>query len=164
MDNASGYSSTPGYLNEFIRTINGSQDHIIITDHRGIVIYANSAAEVLTGYSANEMMGQKAGKLWGDLMPRDYYKNMWNVITIEKRDFIGEITNRNKNGQVYKALLRIIPILNDRGIVEYFVGLERLIDENAQMKEGDEYKLASGVFNPQESQASEFIREVVKQS
>jgi len=112
-------------LEKFKLAVENTSDHIIITDADGIILYANKVAEKITGYSLKEMVGKKSGKLWGGLMPKEYYVKMWDIIKNKKQDFFGEITNRRKNGEKYEASIDIAPILNRRGEVIFFVGLER---------------------------------------
>ena len=63
-------------LKKFQMAIEGASDHIIITDHDGIILYANHAVEKITGYSNEEIIGKKAGnkELWGGQMENITYK------------------------------------------------------------------------------------------
>lgn len=121
-------------LEKFKRAVDGASDHIIITDPEGVVLYLNKAAEIITGYTPVEAIGKKAGKVWGGYMPKDFYEKMWHTIKTEKKPFIGEIVNRRKNGEDYTVELRISPILNKDGQVEFFVGIERDISQAKQIE------------------------------
>lgn len=103
-----------------------SFDHVIITDGEGKILYANRAAEQLTGYSREEMVG-KTSALWGRQMPAPFYRNFWDTIRMQKQVFSGEIVNKSKSGERYRALIRVTPILNKDKQVLYFIGVERLI-------------------------------------
>ena len=104
--------------------VDNSSDHIILTNVNGVIIYANRAAEDTTGFSVSEMVGQTPA-LWGRQMPQEFYKKMWHTIKEEKKPFLGEVTNRRKNGEIYQASTNISPVLNDDGEVKYFIGIER---------------------------------------
>ena len=110
---------------KFFLAVENSGEHIIITDAEGIVLYANSAAEKMTGYSSKEMIGTKAGTLWGGLMESSFYRKLWHTIKVEKKLFTGEITNIRKSGQKYIAQATIAPVLNDKNEVKFFIGTER---------------------------------------
>lgn len=110
---------------KFKLAVDSASDHIIISDPEGIVIYANNAVENITGYSPQEVIGQKAGKLWSVPMPTEYYQNLWHTIKEKKETYQGEITNRRKNGQEYIAQISITPILDDSDSVLFFLGIER---------------------------------------
>lgn len=115
-------------LEKFRLAVENASDHVIITNREGMIIYANKAAEKLTGYTWEEMNGKKAS-LWGKQMPIDFYADMWKIIKEDKKSFSGELVNCRKNGQLYEAELRISPIFDEFGNVEYFVGIERDISK-----------------------------------
>jgi len=105
--------------------IKNISEQIVISDKDGIVLFANSATERITGYSSTEIVGTKAGKLWGNLMTKEYYKKLWQTIKVDKLTFFSEITNKRKNGEKYTAEIKISPILDKNGEVEFFVASER---------------------------------------
>lgn len=102
-------------------------DHIVITDSDGVITYINKAAENTTGYLKDEVVGKKVGSksTWGGLMEDEFYKALWNRIKYEKKVFQGEIKNRRKNGEVYEVSVTITPILDAKGEVLLFVGVEK---------------------------------------
>lgn len=112
-------------LQKFKLAVDSASDHVIITDPEGVVQYANKAAAKITGYPLAEMTGQKAGKLWGSLMPKEFYKNLWNTIKVQKKVFTGEMRNRRKNGEEYIALVDISPVLDEKGELRFFAAIER---------------------------------------
>ncbi len=115
-------------LQKFRQAVDTSFDHTIITDADGQILYANRAAEVLTGYTQEEMLG-KTPALWGRQMPREFYETFWRTIKIEKNGYAGEMTNKRKDGTKYLASLRVASVLDDEGEVKFFVGVERDITE-----------------------------------
>ncbi len=120
-------------LEKFYKAVASAGEHIIITDFDGKIIYANKAAEEITGYSMKEMLGQTP-RLWGGLMPREFYEKMWKTIKEDKKPFRGEIQNKKKNGQLYFANTRISPVLDENGNAKFFVGIERDISEEKALE------------------------------
>lgn len=112
--------------------LDNASDHVIITNPDGIIIYVNKAAEKLTGYSQVEMLGKRPS-LWGKQMPREFYEKMWKVIKVDKTTFEGQITNKRKTGENYEASTIISPVLNERGQVSFFIGIERDITREKQI-------------------------------
>jgi PAS domain S-box-containing protein len=112
-------------LEKFKLAVDGASDHIIITDLDAKIIYANSASSKITGFGLDEMMGNNPGRLWGGQMKKEYFKKMWHMIKNEKKVFTGELKNKRKNGKVYDAEIHISPILNKKGEVLFFVGIEK---------------------------------------
>lgn len=109
--------------------------HLIITDDKGTILYANKAVKDATGYDPAEVIGKSAGKLWGGQMPKDYYEKMWNTILNEKKVFSGEVINKKKNGECYTAEMTITPVLDDQGKAKFFIGIERDISEQKKSAE-----------------------------
>lgn len=114
------------YFNDietFKLALENATNHIIFTDTEGIIVYANRGAEIVTGYTKEEMIG-KTPRLWGGQMGKEYYKKLWTVIKDEKKPFKGEIKNVRKNGEIYYALLNISPIFNKERKLVGFIAAE----------------------------------------
>lgn len=124
-------------LQKFHLAVDNASDDIIITDSEGIVLYTNPSSEKVTGYSCDEAFGKKAGSLWGGLMDKKFYQEMWKTIKVDKKPFSGEINNKRKNGEKYVAEIQISPILGKDNNVKFFVGIERDI---TKAKEVDRMK------------------------
>lgn len=114
-------------LQKFQLAVDHASDHIVITDPDGKVLYANQAVTRITGFAGSEVVGQKAGSkpLWGGNMGKTTYDLFWKTIKEDKKIFVGEFNNHRKNGETYIAEARVAPILDARGNVEFFVGIER---------------------------------------
>ncbi len=122
-------------LRKYKLALDSVSDHVVITDPDGIILYANPIVENITGFLHKDIVGKKAGdaSLWGGLMPKEFYKNLWDTLKVDKKTFSGEIKNRRKNGEIYHAYVKISPILNKHGELVYFVGIERdITDEKMQ--------------------------------
>ncbi|MCF7845065.1 MAG: PAS domain-containing protein [Kiritimatiellales bacterium] len=110
-------------LGKFKLAVRHASNHIIITNTDGKIIYANLAAEKMTGYSREEMLGNTP-RLWGGQMLPEYYNEMWKVVKNDKRPFNGEIINQRKDGTKYDALVHISPIIDKYDQIFGFVGIE----------------------------------------
>ena len=122
-------------LKRFELAVMDASDHIIITDPEGKIIYANAAAEKITGYTFAQMKG-KTPSLWGKQMENDFYKGFWHTIN-SKKPFLGEIRNKRSSGLVYWAEIHVAPVLDPQDNIIYFVGIERDI---TKAKEVDQAK------------------------
>lgn len=120
-------------LLKFQLAVEHASDLIIITDKEGAILYVNRAAIEITGYEKSEVVGKKAGILWGRQMSLKFYQNFWNTIKEEKKVFIGEVLNKRKNGEKYYAEMRVSPIVNDAEDVIFFVGIERDITKEKEI-------------------------------
>lgn len=122
-------------LNEIFTQISEqTSNHVIFTDSNGRILYANRAAEQLTGYTFREMRGQTP-RLWGGLMPPAEYHELWrrkehgNIVT-------HEILNRRRNGELYTAIGHITPLMRDGKVFAYVATEEDI----TPMKEVDKAK------------------------
>lgn len=121
-------------LEKFKQAIENTSEHIIMTDSDGKIIYANKAAENLTGFTKEEMYGNTP-RLWGKQMPKEFYLTLWDTIKNKKQAFAGEITNKKKTGELYTVEARISPILDEKQEVKFFVGVERDLSAEKKLAE-----------------------------
>lgn len=120
-------------LKKFKLVLENTSQHVIITNPEGVIIYANPAVEKITGYSKDEVIGNRPS-LWGRQMPADFYEKMWAKIKDDKETFSGEIQNKRKNGEVYTAKSIISPVIGDNGEIEFFVGIETDISKEKALE------------------------------
>ena len=121
-------------IERFKIAVEDSSDQIVMTDPEGIVIYANKMTETNTQYASSETIGRKAGSLWGGLMEKSFYEDMWNTIKNKKEVYIGQLKNRRKNGEEYVADIHIYPILDAAKNVLFFVSIERDITKETNAR------------------------------
>ncbi len=122
-------------LEKFQLAVESASDHIVITDENGICLFMNSAAEKITGFKKEEIIGRKVGTKdnWGGLLEKKDYKDLWHQIKEKKKPFMGEITNKRKSGEKYEAKASIAPITNKKNEVTFFVGIERDITKEKKV-------------------------------
>lgn len=108
-------------------------DQVIITDIDGVILYTNQSLTNLTGYTIEEMIGKRPS-LWGNQMPKKFYKDLWHKIKVKKEIATVTVTNKKKDGELYDAILRISPILDEKGEPKFFVGVETKIIEKTSKK------------------------------
>ena len=101
----------------FVKISSQTSNHVILTNKDGRVLYANRAAEELTGYTFKEMRGQTP-RLWGGLMSPEEYERIWTEKS-HGRKVMHTIINRRRNGSLYVALGRITPIMKDGVVIAY---------------------------------------------
>ena len=81
-------------------------DGVLITDADGIILSVNPAFTEITGYTAEEAVGQNPRILQSNRHDRAFYTAMWKQITTEGR-WNGEIWNRRKGGDLYLERMTI---------------------------------------------------------
>ena len=98
-----------------------SHEGMIITDADANILRVNLAFTHITGYSAEEAIGQNPRLLSSRQHDQAFYTAMWGHI-IAKGSWTGEVWNRRKNGEVYPGLLTITAVKNTQNAVTHYVG------------------------------------------
>ncbi|MCD8484343.1 PAS domain S-box protein [Candidatus Woesebacteria bacterium] len=125
-------SASEAPIDPFRLLVDGTSSHLIVTDENGLIVFANQAAQDITGFSLSEMMGSTP-RLWGGEMPAQFYQDLWQKIKVERKTVVHEIQNRRKNGQKYFALARITPLIEEDQVIG-FIASEEDITERVQME------------------------------
>ena len=120
--------------------IESSSNHIIITDPNGKILYANAAAQKVTGFSLPELLGNTP-RLWGGLMDPKYYQQMWDVKKNQKQFFTSVAQNMRKNGETYTAIIHISPIIDPSGDLLGFVATEEDVSDREKLEESLKLKV-----------------------
>jgi len=108
---------------------------IIITDHEGMIEWANWAFTVLTGYSHIEVVGRNPRELIrSGKQNQAFYKDLWDTILAGKV-WRGQIINGRKDGSLYTEEMTITPLHNERGEISRFIAIKQDITERKQAEE-----------------------------
>lgn len=102
--------------------ITNAHEGICITDIEGNIINVNPAFETITGYTLKEVKGKNPSILKSDRHNKEFYEEMWHTIK-NKKQWIGEIFNKNKNGTIYPEKLSISSIRDNDNNIKNFVGI-----------------------------------------
>jgi diguanylate cyclase (GGDEF)-like protein/PAS domain S-box-containing protein len=101
-------------------TVFESQEGMMVTDASTVIIRVNRAFTHITGYSAEDAVGQTPRLLSSGMQSKMFYATMWDSINSTGM-WEGEILNRRKNGEVYPEYLYITAVKNAEGIVTNYV-------------------------------------------
>lgn len=123
---------TEAQTNPFRMLVDGTSSHLIVTDENGLIVFANQAAQDITGFSLSEMMGSTP-RLWGGEMSAEFYETLWKKIKWQRETVVHEIQNRRKNGEKYFALARITPLVENEQVIG-FISSEEDITDRVQME------------------------------
>ncbi|HOE42261.1 MAG TPA: PAS domain S-box protein, partial [Rhodoferax sp.] len=110
-----------------------SQQGMVVTDAQRMILRVNQAAADITGYSADEAVGQNPRMLKSGRHDSGFYDAMTQALE-QDGIWAGEIWNRRKNGEIYPEWLSISAVKDDAGLTSHFVGIFTDISEriNAQ--------------------------------
>ena len=105
-----------------------TSEGIMITDRNGRIQSTNPAFTAITGFAADEVLGQNPRILQSGMQSRDFYDAMWQSIT-DTGHWQGEIVNRRKNGEAYTQWLNINAVKDGTDQVSHYVGVTFDISE-----------------------------------
>ncbi len=101
------------------------------------IIYVNDAFTKVSGYTAEEAIGQSPRFLQGEQTNSDTLIAIRTAL-VQGTDFNGELLNYSKTGVPYWLDISIVPIKNSFGIITHFAAIER--DITALKKTDREFK------------------------
>jgi diguanylate cyclase (GGDEF)-like protein/PAS domain S-box-containing protein len=88
------------------KVFENAAEAIIVTDEDGKFVQVNPAFSLMTGYAANEVLGQPTAILKSGRHPLEFYVDMSRSLKRDNR-WQGEVWNRRKNGEVFVVWLSI---------------------------------------------------------
>ena len=118
-------------LSKLSSAVNRTPDPVLIASANGTIEYVNPAFEKVTGFSAQEVIGQTPRILKSGIHPQEFYRRLWDTI-LAGRPWWGTFVNRRKDGQFYFSEASIAPIFSTQGEITHFVSVERDITERKQ--------------------------------
>ncbi|HLF98525.1 MAG TPA: EAL domain-containing protein, partial [Methylococcaceae bacterium] len=98
-----------------------TQEGITVTDAEHVIVRVNRAFTEITGYTAEEAIGNKPSLLKSGRQDDAFYRAMYETL---HRDGIwqGEIWDRHKDGHIYPKWLAITAVKDGEGRVTHYVG------------------------------------------
>jgi diguanylate cyclase (GGDEF)-like protein/PAS domain S-box-containing protein len=121
-------------LRKLSAAINQSPVSIIITDTSGVIEYVNPKFCELTGYAAEEVVGQNSRILRGSIQTPEFYGNLWQTI-LSGGLWHGEFLNKKKNDELFWEHATIAPIWNAHGELTNFIAIKEDITERKMLQE-----------------------------
>jgi PAS domain S-box-containing protein len=114
---------------------------IVITDPEATILWVNSAFTTLTGYTAEEAVGQNPRVLRSGKHDQPFYANLWNTILAGKV-WHGELTNRRKDGTPYDEEMTITPVPDESGTIQNFIAIKQDVTQRKQAEEERKFRNA----------------------
>lgn len=109
-----------------------NSEAIIVTDAENRIVTVNRAFSEITGYPAEEVIGQNPRFLASGRQMVQFYRAMWSEL-LEKNGWRGEIWNKRKSGEIFPELLTISTVRNEQGDITHYIGV--FIDITEKKKE-----------------------------
>jgi len=110
-------------LKRFRKTVENSDNIIVITDEKIRIKYVNTAFTNITGYTLNEVKGKNPKILSSGNQSKSFYDNLNQTIYAGKK-WSGEFINVNKNGDISYEQATITPVYNEKNRIIEFIAIK----------------------------------------
>ncbi|MEW6165350.1 MAG: PAS domain S-box protein [Pseudomonadota bacterium] len=104
------------------KVFESSGEGIMITDAGNRIVSVNAAFSLVTGYGADEVVGQSPALMSSGRHDAEFYQALWGSLAREGR-WRGEIWNRRKNGEIYPEWLSIACVRDRDGRLTHHVAV-----------------------------------------
>lgn len=95
---------------------------VFITDRRGRILWLNLSFTRLTGYPAQEALGETPRIIKSGKQGPDYYQKLWKTITAGEV-WSSETVEKHKDGSEFTVKQTITPIRDSGGEVSHFISI-----------------------------------------
>ena len=120
-------------LTRLSTAIEQASDSIIITDTRGLILYANPASQEITGCPLALLVGSSLEKFRGSQHPDAFYQDMWSRV-MKGETWSGRIANTREDGAHYETASTISPVRDSSGRIQYVVMSSKDITRESELE------------------------------
>ena len=117
-----------------VSALEATADGVIITEpSSGLIQYVNQAFEQITGYTRDELLGQKIHLLDSGRQGTQFYQELRDAI---RRDGVwrGQMVSKKKDGTLYYEDSTVSPVKGPLGEILNYVSLKRDITERLRLE------------------------------
>jgi PAS domain S-box-containing protein len=120
-------------LRRLASAIDQAAESIMITDADGAIVFVNPSFERITGYRRADVLGHTSRMLQNSVDDRDLYNEVWDTLSAG-HTWIGQMTNRRKDGSRYIEKGTISPVFNQDGDIINFVSVCNDVTDELQLE------------------------------
>lgn len=106
----------------------------LITNHTGMIEWANPSFSRMTGYAMEEVLGRHTRILSSGRHAPEFYANLWQTV-LSGEVWEGDLHNRRKDGTLYHEHMVIAPVRNAQGETTHFVAMKHDITAERQLEQ-----------------------------
>ena len=106
---------------------------VTVTDPEGVIVYCNQKLTEISGYTPDELIGNKTSKLKSNCHQESFYNKMWTQIS-DCQVWRGEIRNKAKDGSCYWVDTTIVPLTDETGNIVQYLSIQSEITERKELE------------------------------
>jgi diguanylate cyclase (GGDEF)-like protein/PAS domain S-box-containing protein len=107
---------------------------ILIADREGHIVWVNEAFSKLSGYSSEELLGQRPSLLKSGRQDSTFYRELWQTI-LGGKVWQGELVEQRKDGSLFVVEETITPLFDAKGNITHFIAIQH--DITLRKRQGD---------------------------
>ena len=116
------------------RVFESSNEAMLITDRDNNIVSANSSFTRLTGYAAEDVIGQNPRILRSGRHEASFYREMWHDL-LTTGHWRGDIWDRRRDGTLYPKFLAITTVRDAQGEITHFSAIFHDVSERKAWEE-----------------------------
>jgi PAS domain S-box-containing protein len=116
-----------------VEAIEQSAESVLITDNEARITYVNKAFERISGYASDDVIGLNPRLLKSHVQTATFYDAMWAALA-NGLPFVGDVTNRRKDGSLYHITSTISPIRAADRSITGFVSVGRDVTRERELE------------------------------
>ncbi len=101
-----------------VQAIEQTNEMVRITDKDAIITYVNDAVISETGYTKEELIGQKSSIFKSGKQDESFYKNLWDMV-LSGNIYKNVIINKRKDGTLYHEEQTITPVFDEQNNLSF---------------------------------------------
>ena len=106
---------------------------VSIGDLSGRILYANDKFVQISGYSREELLGSNHNVVSSGTHDESFWQNFWGSLN-KGSNFVGEICNRKKNGELYWVETTVVPHLLRSGEIDKYIAIRTDVTEKKRQE------------------------------
>jgi PAS domain S-box-containing protein len=107
---------------KLVAAIDQAGECMVITDARGVIEYANTAFESITGYQREDVVGKSFRAIESNKENEEYYPKIWNKLC-EGNIWKGQLSEKKKDGTPLQLEITISSIRSKFDLITHFVAV-----------------------------------------